>query len=167
MLAANFTAPLSNRHRRRLIPRGALAEEVGFPKGVINILTGAAGEIGDEICANPRLKKITFTGSTEVGKILIQKSSVTVKKVSMNGGNAPFIVFDDADIERAIAARITAKYAILARLACAPTASWFRPAFMTSSWKRQRAEGSVPASRTACSRDRDFLTRRRCKRSRN
>jgi succinate-semialdehyde dehydrogenase/glutarate-semialdehyde dehydrogenase len=90
---------------------GALAEEVGFPKGVINILTGAAGEIGDEICANPLVKKITFTGSTEVGKILIQKSSVTVKKVSMElGGNAPFIVFDDADIERAIAGAITAKY---------------------------------------------------------
>ena len=90
---------------------GALAEEVGFPKGVINILTGAAGEIGDEICANPLVKKITFTGSTEVGKILIQKSSVTVKKVSMElGGNAPFIVFDDADIERAVAGAITAKY---------------------------------------------------------
>ncbi|TIX80527.1 MAG: aldehyde dehydrogenase family protein, partial [Mesorhizobium sp.] len=89
---------------------GALAEEVGFPKGVINILTGAAGEIGDEICANPLVKKITFTGSTEVGKILIQKSSVTVKKVSMElGGNAPFLVFDDADIERAVAADATAK----------------------------------------------------------
>jgi len=90
---------------------GALAEEVGFPKGVINILTGAAGEIGDEICSNPLVSKITFTGSTEVGKILIQKSSVTVKKVSMElGGNAPFIVFDDADIERAVAGAITAKY---------------------------------------------------------
>ncbi|RUV28820.1 aldehyde dehydrogenase family protein, partial [Mesorhizobium sp. M5C.F.Ca.IN.020.32.2.1] len=76
-----------------------------------NILTGAAGEIGDEICANPLVKKITFTGSTEVGKILIQKSSVTVKKVSMElGGNAPFLVFDDADIERAVAGAITAKY---------------------------------------------------------
>jgi len=90
---------------------GALAEEVGFPKGVINILTGSAAEIGDEICANPLVKKITFTGSTEVGKILIQKSSVTVKKVSMElGGNAPFIVFDDADIDRAVAGAITAKY---------------------------------------------------------
>jgi succinate-semialdehyde dehydrogenase/glutarate-semialdehyde dehydrogenase len=90
---------------------GALAEEVGFPKGVINILTGAAGEIGDEICANPLVRKITFTGSTEVGKILIQKSSATVKKVSMElGGNAPFIVFDDADIDRAVAGAITAKY---------------------------------------------------------
>ncbi|MFB9978243.1 NAD-dependent succinate-semialdehyde dehydrogenase [Mesorhizobium kowhaii] len=90
---------------------GALAEEVGFPKGVINILTGSASEIGDEICANPLVSKITFTGSTEVGKLLIQKSSVTVKKVSMElGGNAPFIVFDDADLERAVAGAITAKY---------------------------------------------------------
>ncbi|TIT36890.1 MAG: aldehyde dehydrogenase family protein, partial [Mesorhizobium sp.] len=85
--------------------------EVGFPKGVINILTGSAAEIGDEICANPLVKKITFTGSTEIGKLLIQKSSVTVKKVSMElGGNAPFIVFDDADIDRAVAGAITAKY---------------------------------------------------------
>jgi succinate-semialdehyde dehydrogenase/glutarate-semialdehyde dehydrogenase len=90
---------------------GALAEEVGFPKGVVNILTGSASEIGDEICANPLVKKITFTGSTEVGKILIQKSSVTVKKVSMElGGNAPFLVFDDADLDRAVAGAITAKY---------------------------------------------------------
>ncbi|AZV21636.1 MULTISPECIES: NAD-dependent succinate-semialdehyde dehydrogenase [Mesorhizobium] len=90
---------------------GALAEEVGFPKGVVNILTGSASEIGDEICANPLVSKITFTGSTEVGKLLIQKSSVTVKKVSMElGGNAPFIVFDDADLERAVAGAITAKY---------------------------------------------------------
>ncbi|MBZ9845528.1 NAD-dependent succinate-semialdehyde dehydrogenase [Mesorhizobium sp. CA5] len=90
---------------------GALVEEVGFPKGVVNVVTGSAGEIGDEICANPLVKKITFTGSTEVGKILIQKSAATVKKVSMElGGNAPFLVFDDADVDRAVAGAITAKY---------------------------------------------------------
>ncbi|MBA3448255.1 MAG: NAD-dependent succinate-semialdehyde dehydrogenase [Pseudaminobacter sp.] len=90
---------------------GALAEEVGFPKGVVNIVTGSAGEIGDEICANPLVRKITFTGSTEVGKILIQKSAATVKKVSMElGGNAPFIVFDDADIDRAVEGAMIAKY---------------------------------------------------------
>lgn len=90
---------------------GALCEEVGIPKGVINIVTGAAGEIGDEICANPLVKKITFTGSTEVGKILIQKSASTVKKVSMElGGNAPFLVFDDADIDRAAEGAMVAKY---------------------------------------------------------
>jgi succinate-semialdehyde dehydrogenase/glutarate-semialdehyde dehydrogenase len=90
---------------------GALCEEVGIPKGVINIVTGAAGEIGDEICDNPLVRKITFTGSTEVGKILIKKSASTVKKVSMElGGNAPFIVFDDADISRAVEGAIIAKY---------------------------------------------------------
>ncbi|MEO9337908.1 NAD-dependent succinate-semialdehyde dehydrogenase [Mesorhizobium sp. SB112] len=90
---------------------GALCEEVGIPKGVVNVITGSAGEIGDEICANPLVSKITFTGSTEVGKILIEKSASTVKKVSMElGGNAPFIVFEDADIDRAVEGSITAKY---------------------------------------------------------
>jgi succinate-semialdehyde dehydrogenase/glutarate-semialdehyde dehydrogenase len=90
---------------------GALCEEVGIPKGVVNIVTGSAGEIGDEICANPLVKKITFTGSTEVGKLLIEKSASTVKKVSMElGGNAPFLVFDDADLDRAIEGAMTAKY---------------------------------------------------------
>ncbi|MBK8457635.1 MAG: NAD-dependent succinate-semialdehyde dehydrogenase [Phyllobacteriaceae bacterium] len=90
---------------------GVLAEEAGFPAGVVNIVTGSAAEIGDEICANPLVKKITFTGSTEVGKVLIQKASVTVKKVSMElGGNAPFIVFDDADVDRAVDGAIVAKY---------------------------------------------------------
>ncbi|RUM99625.1 NAD-dependent succinate-semialdehyde dehydrogenase [Pseudaminobacter arsenicus] len=90
---------------------GALCEEVGMPKGVVNIVTGSAGEIGDEICANPLVKKITFTGSTEVGKLLIEKSASTVKKVSMElGGNAPFLVFDDADLDRAVEGAIAAKY---------------------------------------------------------
>ncbi len=90
---------------------GALAEEVGIPKGVVNVVTGAAGEIGDELCTNPIVKKITFTGSTEVGKILIEKSASTVKKVSMElGGNAPFLVFDDADLDRAVEGAVTAKY---------------------------------------------------------
>jgi len=90
---------------------GALCEEVGIPKGVVNIVTGAASAIGDEICSNPLVKKITFTGSTEVGKMLIEKSASTVKKVSMElGGNAPFLVFDDADIDRAVEGAITAKY---------------------------------------------------------
>jgi succinate-semialdehyde dehydrogenase/glutarate-semialdehyde dehydrogenase len=90
---------------------GALCEEVGIPKGVVNIVTGSAGEIGDEICENPLVRKVTFTGSTEVGKILLQKAASTVKKVSMElGGNAPFIVFDDADLDRAVAGAIAAKY---------------------------------------------------------
>ncbi len=90
---------------------GALCEEVGFPKGVVNIITGSAGPIGDEICANPLVKKITFTGSTGVGKMLMAKAASTVKKVSMElGGNAPFIVFDDANLDRAVEGAMVAKY---------------------------------------------------------
>jgi succinate-semialdehyde dehydrogenase/glutarate-semialdehyde dehydrogenase len=90
---------------------GALCEEAGFPRGVVNIVTGSAAEIGDEICANPLVRKLTFTGSTEVGKELMEKCAATVKKVSMElGGNAPFLVFDDADIDRAIEGAMVAKY---------------------------------------------------------
>ena len=90
---------------------GALCEEVGMPKGVVNIVTGSAADIGDELCTNPLVKKITFTGSTEVGKMLIAKSASTVKKVSMElGGNAPFLVFDDADVDRAVEGALMAKY---------------------------------------------------------
>ncbi|WPZ13773.1 NAD-dependent succinate-semialdehyde dehydrogenase [Nitratireductor rhodophyticola] len=90
---------------------GVLCEEAGFPKGVVNILTGSASEIGDELCENPLVRKITFTGSTEIGKLLIQKTAGTVKKVSMElGGNAPFIVFDDADLDRAVEGAMAAKY---------------------------------------------------------
>ncbi len=90
---------------------GALAEEAGIPAGVINIVTGSASEIGAELTENPLVRKITFTGSTEVGKKLLAAAAGTVKKVSMElGGNAPFIVFDDADLERAVAGGIAAKY---------------------------------------------------------
>jgi succinate-semialdehyde dehydrogenase / glutarate-semialdehyde dehydrogenase len=90
---------------------GVLAEEAGIPAGVVNIVTGSASEIGKELCTNPLVKKITFTGSTEVGKVLIEQSASTVKKVSMElGGNAPFLVFDDADLDRAVEGAMLAKY---------------------------------------------------------
>jgi succinate-semialdehyde dehydrogenase/glutarate-semialdehyde dehydrogenase len=90
---------------------GALCEEVGLPAGVVNIVTGAAAEIGEELCTNPLVRKITFTGSTEVGKKLIEMTASTVKKVSMElGGNAPFLVFDDCDLDRAVEGAMTAKY---------------------------------------------------------
>lgn len=90
---------------------GALCEEVGIPKGVVNILTGSAAEIGGELTRNPLIRKITFTGSTEIGKLLIKQSASTVKKVSMElGGNAPFIVFDDADIDRAVEGAVASKF---------------------------------------------------------
>lgn len=90
---------------------GVLAQEVGFPDGVVNILTGSAREIGGAIMASPDVRKVTFTGSTEVGKTLIRQSADTVKKVSMElGGNAPFIVFDDADIDAAVEGAMVSKY---------------------------------------------------------
>ncbi len=95
----------------RVLVWGALCEEVGIPKGVVNILTGSASEIGGEITSNSLVRKITFTGSTEIGKILIKQAADTVKKVSMElGGNAPFIVFDDADVDRAVDGAIIAKF---------------------------------------------------------
>ncbi|MEE2691810.1 MAG: NAD-dependent succinate-semialdehyde dehydrogenase [Pseudomonadota bacterium] len=90
---------------------GVIAQEVGLPKGVINVITGSASEIADEMCENPKLKKITFTGSTEVGKKLSSNALKYMKRVSMElGGNAPFIVFEDADLDRAVAGAIASKY---------------------------------------------------------
>ncbi len=88
-----------------------LAEEAGIPAGVLNVVTGSARRIGDELCRNPVVRKLTFTGSTEVGRELMSKSAETIKKVSMElGGNAPFLVFDDADIPKAVAAAIFSKF---------------------------------------------------------
>ncbi|MDP6651782.1 MAG: aldehyde dehydrogenase family protein, partial [Gammaproteobacteria bacterium] len=80
-----------------------LAVRAGLPAGVFNVITGASKEIGAELTSNPLVKKITFTGSTEIGKQLIAQAASTVKKVSMElGGNAPFLVFDDANLDAAV-----------------------------------------------------------------
>ncbi len=90
---------------------GALAEMAGVPAGVVNVVTGSASAIGGELTSNPLVRKITFTGSTAIGKLLVEQSARTLKKVSMElGGNAPFIVFDDADLARAIEGALIAKY---------------------------------------------------------
>jgi len=88
-----------------------LAERAGIPKGVFNVLTGSATEIGGELTSNPTVRKISFTGSTAVGKVLMAQCASTVKKVSLElGGNAPFIVFDDADLDAAVEGAIVSKY---------------------------------------------------------
>ena len=89
----------------------ALAEQAGFPKGVINLITGEPEEIGKEITSNPKVRKISFTGSTAVGRILMQQSANTVKKLSLElGGNAPFIIFDDCDMDAAIEGLMLGKF---------------------------------------------------------
>jgi succinate-semialdehyde dehydrogenase/glutarate-semialdehyde dehydrogenase len=88
-----------------------LAERAGVPKGVFSCVTGGAKEIGGEMTSNPTVRKLTFTGSTEIGKLLMEQCAGTVKKMSLElGGNAPFIVFDDADIEMAVRGAIASKY---------------------------------------------------------
>ena len=88
-----------------------LAERAGVPRGVMSVVTGSAKEIGGELTGNPTVRKITFTGSTEVGRVLMQQSAQTVKKISLElGGNAPFLVFDDADLDAAVEGAMLSKY---------------------------------------------------------
>jgi succinate-semialdehyde dehydrogenase/glutarate-semialdehyde dehydrogenase len=88
-----------------------LGERAGIPAGVLNILTGSAGAIGGELTSSPIVRKLSFTGSTEVGKLLMEQCAATVKKVSMElGGNAPFIVFDDADLDAAVEGAMASKF---------------------------------------------------------
>jgi len=88
-----------------------LAERAGMPKGVFNVVTGSAAEIGAELTSNKKVRKLSFTGSTDVGKQLLKQCADTVKRVSMElGGHAPFIVFDDADIDAAVQGAIACKF---------------------------------------------------------
>lgn len=90
---------------------GKLVEMAGVPKGVVNIVTGASGPISDEIFENPTVRKISFTGSTEVGKLLVTKSAAQLKRLSLElGGHAPFIVFEDADLEAAATGAVESKF---------------------------------------------------------
>jgi len=91
-----------------------LAERAGFPAGVFNLITGSAASapvIGGELTANPTVRKLSFTGSTEVGRLLMAQCAPTLKKLSLElGGNAPFIVFDDADVDAAVEGAMASKY---------------------------------------------------------
>jgi succinate-semialdehyde dehydrogenase/glutarate-semialdehyde dehydrogenase len=88
-----------------------LGERAGLPAGVFSVVTGASGPIGHELTTNPLVRKVTFTGSTEIGKQLMAQCASTVKKVSLElGGNAPFVVFDDADLDAAVAGALASKY---------------------------------------------------------
>ena len=88
-----------------------LAEEAGLPAGLFNVLTGSASAIGGELTSNETVRKISFTGSTEVGRKLMEQSAQSIKKMSLElGGNAPFLVFDDADIDAAVQGAVISKY---------------------------------------------------------
>jgi succinate-semialdehyde dehydrogenase / glutarate-semialdehyde dehydrogenase len=88
-----------------------LAERAGVPRGVFNVITGSATEIGAELTSNPVVRKLSFTGSTATGKVLMAQCASTVKKLSLElGGNAPFIVFDDADVDAAVEGAVQSKY---------------------------------------------------------
>ena len=88
-----------------------LAERAGVPKGLLSVLTGSAAQIGGEMTRSPLVRKLSFTGSTEVGRTLMRQSAETIKKLSLElGGNAPFIVFDDADIDAAVDGAMVSKY---------------------------------------------------------
>jgi len=89
----------------------ALAERAGVPAGVFSVITGASREIGGEMTSNPIVRKLSFTGSTAVGRLLMEQCAPTIKKLSLElGGNAPFIVFDDADLDAAVEGAIASKY---------------------------------------------------------
>jgi succinate-semialdehyde dehydrogenase/glutarate-semialdehyde dehydrogenase len=112
-LAAGCTIVCKPAHQTPLsaLALAELSQRAGIPAGVINVVTGSARAIGAELTTSPLVRKLSFTGSTEVGKILLQQCAGTVKKVSMElGGNAPFIVFDDADLDAAVAGAIVSKY---------------------------------------------------------
>jgi len=88
-----------------------LGERAGIPKGVLNVLTGDSKAIGGELCASDAVRKLSFTGSTEIGRVLMKQCADTVKKLSLElGGNAPFIVFDDADLDAAVDGALASKY---------------------------------------------------------
>ncbi len=88
-----------------------LAERAGFPAGVLNVVTGLPDSIGGELTGNPKVRKLSFTGSTRVGTLLMRQSADTIKKLSLElGGNAPFIVFDDADLDLAVAGAMASKF---------------------------------------------------------
>ena len=115
-----------------------LAKRAGFPDGVINIVTGMdAPAMGEALCADDRVRKITFTGSTEVGRILMRQSADTIKKISLElGGNAPLIVFDDADLDEAVEGAIASKYRNAGQTCVCANRILYRPGFMMPLPKR-------------------------------
>jgi succinate-semialdehyde dehydrogenase/glutarate-semialdehyde dehydrogenase len=128
-----------------------LANRAGIPAGVFNVVTGSAGAVGGELTSNPLVRKLSFTGSTEIGRQLMEQCAKDIKKVSLElGGNAPFIVFDDADLDKAVEGRWRRSSATPGRPASAPTACTSRTGCMTVSPKNCSRRWKNCASATAC-----------------
>ncbi len=103
-----------------------LANQAGIPQGVINVVTGQSREIGAVFTGDERVRKLSFTGSTEVGRVLMRQCAESIKKLSLElGGNAPFIVFDDADIDKAVEGALIAKFRNAGQTCVCVTASIF------------------------------------------
>ena len=107
----NFPNAMITRKAGPALAMAELGERAGIPKGVLNVITGDSKAIGAELCASPKVRKLSFTGSTETGRVLMRQSAETIKKLSLElGGNAPFIVFDDADLDAAVEGALASKY---------------------------------------------------------
>ncbi len=143
-----------------------LAERAGVPKGVFNVITGSASEIGGELTSNPIVRKLSFTGSTETGKLLMAQCATTVKKLSLElGGNAPFIVFDDADLDAAVEGAIASKYRntgpdLRVREPAAGARHGLRRVRRQARGCREEAEAGARHRRQPRRRDRSSTTRR-------
>jgi len=112
-LAAGCTMVVKPARQTPLLPLAfaLLAEEAGIPPGVINVITGDSGPIGAELLSNPTVRKVSFTGSTEIGRVLIEQSAQNITRLSLElGGHAPFLVFDDADVDAAVQGAIASKF---------------------------------------------------------
>ena len=118
-----------------------LAERAGMPKGVCNVITGPSSATGKELTDSPIVRKLSFTGSTEVGRTLLAQCAQTIKKTSMElGGNAPFIVFEDADLDAAVQGVLASKFRNTGQTCvCVQTASWFMMVFTTASPKSSKS----------------------------
>ena len=145
-----------------------LGERAGLPPGVFNVVTGESRAIGGEMTSNPDVRKVTFTGSTEVGRLLMKQSATTVKKLSLElGGNAPFIVFDDADLDAAVEGAIISRYPTPARPACVRTGFTSRPESMMPLPETRRRGSRCAARASGKSASAANLWRARCARNRS
>jgi hypothetical protein len=133
-----------------------IARRAGVPDGVINVVLTSKHtiDVGKELCENPTIHKISFTGSTRVGKILMKQASSTLKKLSFElGGNAPFIVFDDADLDKAVAGVVLSKFRYASPLFFSLSPLWLTPVLLAVNLDKLASAPTASSSRTASTRN--------------